>query len=173
MVLVNPYNDLIVNCACKGSKCFNKVNLLKLCQKERLYFGHPLILKDEIPVGIRSFLPFTQTLEEETDHLLCLSDHFDQRLIKADQSWNGDVAPKLIGFIQNVFSPGNAYLIQFNTHLSLTFIAGLILNPKSGVKAFPVQKKHDVIIDTTGSDAVIDHLYRQQVTYINDTKLPT
>jgi hypothetical protein len=68
-VLVNPYNDLIVNCASKGSKCFNKVNLLKLCQKERLYFGQPLILKDEIPVGIRSFLPFTQTLEEETNHI--------------------------------------------------------------------------------------------------------
>ncbi|KZS44912.1 hypothetical protein AK95_03175 [Paenibacillus sp. LC231] len=139
-VLVNPYNDLIVNCASKGSKSFNKVNLLKLCRKERLYSGQPLILKDEIPVGIRSFLPYTETLEEETNHLLCLSDHFDQRLIKTDQSWNGDVAPKLKGFIQDVFSLGNAYLIQFNTHLSITFVSGMILNPKSGVKAFPVQR---------------------------------
>ncbi|WDQ32155.1 SAVED domain-containing protein [Paenibacillus marchantiae] len=139
-ILVNPYNDLIVNCASKGSKKFNKDNLLRLCKKERLYSGRPLILTDEIPVGIRSFIPFTETLAEETSHLLCLSDHFDERLIKVDRSWIADIAPKLKGFIQEVFSPGSAYLIQFNTHLSITFVSGLILNPKSGVKAFPVQR---------------------------------
>ncbi|MCL6663528.1 SAVED domain-containing protein [Paenibacillus amylolyticus] len=139
-ILVNPYNDLIVNCASKGSKIFTKDTLLRLCKKEGLYSGRPLTLTDEIPVGIRSFLPFTETLTEETSHLLCLSDHFDERLIKVDKTWNTDIAPKLKGFIQEVFSPGSAYLIQFITHLSITFVSGMILNSKSGVKAFPIQR---------------------------------
>ncbi|ASA24288.1 SAVED domain-containing protein [Paenibacillus donghaensis] len=144
-VLVNPYNDLIVNCASKGSKRFNKESFLKLCRAERLYTGQPLLFKDDIPVGIRSFLPYTETLEEETNHLLCLSDHFDGRLLKSEKSWNGDIYARLVEFTKKVFSPGNAYLIQFNTHLSITFAAGLILNPKSGVKVFPVQRGDGLI----------------------------
>lgn len=144
-VLVNPYNDLIVNCASKGSKRFNKDSLIKLCRAERLYTGQPLLYKDDIPVGIRSFLPYTENLEEETNHLLCLSDHFDGRLLKSEKSWNGDIYARLVEFTQKIFSPGNAYLIQFNTHLSITFAVGLILNPKSGVKAFPVQRGDGLI----------------------------
>lgn len=144
-VLVNPYNDLIVNCASKGSKRFNKESLLKLCRTEKLYTGQPLLLKDDIPVGIRSFLPYSETLEEETKHLLCLNEHFDGRLLKPEKSWNQDIHPKLSGFLKEVFSPNHAYLIQFNTHLSITFATGLILNPKSGIRAFPVQRGNGLI----------------------------
>ncbi|MDN4617660.1 SAVED domain-containing protein [Paenibacillus sp. PsM32] len=144
-VLVNPYNDLIVNCASKGSKRFNKEDLLKLCRTEKLYTGQPMILKDNIPVGIRSFLPYTENLEEETHHLLCMSDDFDGRLLKSGKSWNEDIHAKVAEFTKSVFSPGSSYLIQFNTHLSITFAVGLILNPKSGVRAFPVQRGNGLI----------------------------
>ncbi|MCC3380580.1 SAVED domain-containing protein [Paenibacillus farraposensis] len=143
-VLVNPYNDLIVNCASKGSKRFNKETLLSLCRREGLYTGLQLII-DEISVGIRSFLSYAENLEEETSHLLCLCDHFDGRLIKPGKTWNEDIAQKLKEFTKGVFSPGNAYLLQLNTHLSITFALGLTLNPKSGVRAFPVQRGDGLI----------------------------
>lgn len=143
-VLVNPYNDLIVNCASKGSKRFNKEGLLNLCRGEGLYTGLQLII-DDIPVGIRSFLSHAENLEEETSHLLCLCDHFDGRLIKPEKTWNDDIAQKLREFTKEVFLPGNAYLLQLNTHLSITFALGLTLNPKSGVRAFPVQRGDGLI----------------------------
>lgn len=165
--LTNPYNDLIVNCAGMGSKRFNKDSLLKLCRTERLYTGQPLLLKDDIPVGIRSFLPFTENLDEETNHLLCLSDHFDGRLIKSEKSWNRDIYTKLLEFSKGVFSPGSAYLIQFNTHLSITFAAGLILNPKSGVRAFPVQRGGGLIawIPDVYHEVISDYpLFTEEIT---------
>ncbi|MCM3039612.1 hypothetical protein M3201_07860 [Paenibacillus motobuensis] len=69
-MLVNPYNDLIVNCASKGSKRFNRETLLNLCRREGLYTGLQLII-DEIP-GIRSFLSHAENLEEETPFTMSL-----------------------------------------------------------------------------------------------------
>lgn len=143
-VLVNPYNDLIVHCASKGSKRFNKETLLNLCRREGLYSGLQLLV-DDIPVGIRSFLSNTGNLEEETNHLLCLCDHFDGRQLKREKTWNNDIAQKLTEFIRGVFTPGNSYLLQLNTHLSITFAVGLSLNPKSGVRVFPIQRGDGLI----------------------------
>lgn len=139
-VHTNPYNDLIISCAAKGVNRFSKPDLIKLCKREGVYYGQPLIVNDEISVGIRSFLPFTESLEDETDHLLCISNLFSSRLLKEDKSWNEDVASTVKDFLQQTLLPGNAYYVQFNTHLSITFAAGMWLNPKSGTKVFPVQR---------------------------------
>lgn len=143
--LTNPYNDLVISCAAKGVKNFTKPDLIKICKTEGLYYGPPLIVNDEIAVGIRSFVPFTESLEDETEHLLCISHQFNDRLLKSDITWNEDVASAVKAFIQQTFQQGNAYYVQFNAHLSITFAAGMWLNPKSGIKVYPVQRGNGLV----------------------------
>lgn len=92
-----------------------------------------------IPIGITSFPRGAVQIEDET---MCLSllDKFDGRNLKNGYDWNNDVYPQLTKFLTSNTDNKNAYQLFLDTHASLAFAAGRILDSKSGINIFPMQK---------------------------------
>lgn len=92
-----------------------------------------------ISIGIKSFVRGAENLEDTT-RCLSLIDKFDGRKIKDGYDWNNDVFQKLKGFLTANTNNEHAYQIFLDTHASVAFAAGRVLDSKSGINAFPMQK---------------------------------
>lgn len=92
-----------------------------------------------ISIGVKSFSRGAVHIEDET---MCLSllDKFDGRNLKNGYDWNNDVYPELKEFLTSNTNSKNAYQIFLDTHVSLAFAAGRVLDSKSGINIFPMQK---------------------------------
>ena len=92
-----------------------------------------------IPISITSFPRGAIQIEDET---MCLSllDKFDGRNLKSEYDWNNDVYPQLTKFLTSHTNNKNAYQLFLDTHATLAFAAGRILDSKSGINIFPMQK---------------------------------
>ena len=65
---------------------------------------------------------------------------FEGRNLKSEYDWNNDIYPILREFLLENTNDKDAYQIYLDTHLSLAFAAGRVLDSKSGVNIFPMQK---------------------------------
>ncbi len=92
-----------------------------------------------ISIGITSFPRGAVHLEDET---MCLSllDKFEGRNIKEGYDWNNDVYEKVKEFLLANTNNNQAYQIFLDAHASLAFAAGQVLDSKSGINVFPIQK---------------------------------
>ncbi len=93
-----------------------------------------------ISIGVKSFNRGAEKLEEETESCLSFIDKFDGRNIKDEHDWNEDIYKNLKEFLLTNTSKKQAYQIFLDTHASLAFAAGRILDSKSGINVFPIQK---------------------------------
>ena len=92
-----------------------------------------------ISIGVKSFICESSGPE---DIKLCLSlaEMFNDRKIKGGYNWNRDIYEKLKNFLLTNTTTKQAYQIFLYAHLSIAFAAGRILNSKSGINIFPMQK---------------------------------
>ena len=90
-------------------------------------------------IDIKSFTRGAVHLEDET---MCLSllDKFDGRNLKNGYNWNYDIYLKLRNFLIENTNNKHAYQVYLNTHASIAFATGRILDSKSGINVFPIQK---------------------------------
>lgn len=93
-----------------------------------------------IPIGVKSFTRAVGRLEEDVDKCLSFVDKFADRKLKDEYDWNGDIYRNLKEFLLTNTSNRHAYQILMDAHISIAFAAGRILDSKSGVNIFPVQK---------------------------------
>lgn len=92
-----------------------------------------------ISIGIKSFTRGAVSLEDTTK-CLSLIDKFEGRNIKDGYGWNNDVYEKTKEFLLANTNNNHAYQIFLDTHASLAFAAGRVLDSKSGINVFPIQK---------------------------------
>lgn len=137
-----PYDDLIRKLHAAGHVLFTGADLQDWCEREGLWLGRPdTIPTDGVHLGIRSFLRFAEHMEDETEHLLDLVEHFDERPIRDPESWQQLIFPKLNEFLyQHVDRRRGPYYLHLDTHASIAFTAGYCLDPKLGVEVIPVQR---------------------------------
>ncbi len=92
-----------------------------------------------ISIGIKSF---TCEAVSSEDEMKCLSliDKFAGRNLKDGYGWNDDVYEKVKEFLLANTNKNHAYQIFLDAHTSLAFAAGRVLNSKSGINVFPIQK---------------------------------
>ncbi len=151
-----------------------------------------------ISIGIKSFTRGAVHIEDET---MCLSllDKFDGRNLKNGYNWNDDIYPKLRDFLIANTNDKHAYKVSLNTHASLAFAVGRILDSKSGINVFPIQKSatngnelwdvklsskrnysnwdisHEVFDENQSDSALIlnvtRHIYNDVVGYIKEKNL--
>jgi hypothetical protein len=95
---------------------------------------HPVL------VGVRSFTRRAEDMDDEMDKLLRLEAHFEGRHIKAPELWREAVYPELETFLERNLNGHDRYLLHLNTHTSIAFACGFLLDPKSGVDVVPVQR---------------------------------
>lgn len=136
----NPYVSLLQRLFQEGKTKFNKEELIEVCRSEGLWTGRNIMLVEEVPIGIRSFIRRAENLENDTFAMTCLLDYFSGRFLKDKFSWNEDIKAAVEDFIRCNLEEGNSYCIYLDTHSTIAFTAGFLLDPKSGVRAVPVQK---------------------------------
>ncbi len=155
--ILNPYTNLIRKWSENGITEFTKDFILKECIRENLYCGNDSLNSDYVEVGIRSFYRGAENMQDETEKMLCLMNCFNGRLIKEDYTWNEDIFNKLNNFITTEMVPTKKYRLHLDTHLSNAFLAGYLLDSKSGVEVYPMQKTTmgrkfwDVELDSAGN----------------------
>ena len=91
-------------------------------------------------IGIKSFITGIKNSEEDTEPWLFLVDKFDGRRIKEGYDWNIDIFRELKEFLLTNLNQEQAYQLFLDTHASLAFAAGRILQSNTGINIFPMQK---------------------------------
>lgn len=137
--LSHPYDDLIRKLHQAGRTEFKVADLREICEKEGLLLGHPGLEDKRLVFGLRSFFRWAEHMEDETDRLLCLVQHFDNRNIRDARLWNEAIIPKVLDFLSQMH-PGSSYELRMDTHSSIAFLAGFCLPSKSGIDIIPTQK---------------------------------
>lgn len=94
---------------------------------------------ERISIAVKSF-PCEAVYPEDTTKSLSLTDKFKNRKLKDGYDWNYDVYETLKDFLLANTSSDYACQIYLDTHSSLAFAAGRVLNSKSGINVFPMQK---------------------------------
>lgn len=139
-MVINPYVDLIKGLLTRGINTFTKEELLKICKDAGLWVGQTMQDISAHSIGIRSFHRWAENMEDETNAMLCLLEHFDGRYIKDQSHWNDSLLLKLEDFILTSTQEGVPHHIHLDTHSSIAFAAGYYLDSKSGVDVAPIQR---------------------------------
>ncbi|WP_433942299.1 SAVED domain-containing protein [Brevundimonas diminuta] len=106
------------------------------------------ILADTVPaappglmIALRTFQGIAAdlggTLPENT---LSLTESFNQRYLRDDRSWQGDIRPRVEAFLQDAARRSGVLRIILDAHASIAFFAGAVLDLKSGVESSLIQK---------------------------------
>ena len=88
-------------------------------------------------IGIVSFERGTEYLSGATETILSLKDKFDGRKLKSEYDWNRDIYSELDSFLKINTNVNYNYQLMIEVPLSIAFVAGRILDPKSRISAFP------------------------------------
>jgi len=137
---VHPYDDLIRKVHATGRKEFTRDQIREICEREGLWRGILTREKQAVQVGVRSFMRWAEYMEDETDHMLCLVRHFDNRNIREPTLWQEAIFPELENFLSKTLRRQQSYHLHLDTHTSIAFAIGYCLDPKSGIEVSPVQR---------------------------------
>lgn len=88
-------------------------------------------------IGIVSFERGTEYLSGATGTILSLNEKFNHRILKPEYDWDRDIYPEIDNFLKNNTDVNYNYQLLIESHLSIAFAAGRILDPKSRISAFP------------------------------------
>lgn len=131
---VNPYDDLARKLLGARQTVFTRDSIERICADEGLRPAPFLVaLPTRLQVGIRSFLRFTERLEDETSTMLNLLPYFEGRHAKSPAIWQGEIVPKLCDFLDGILRHDRAFDLHLHAHGSIAIVAGYHLDPKAGV----------------------------------------
>lgn len=88
-------------------------------------------------IGIVSFERGTDYLSGATETILSFKDKFEGRKLKSEYDWNRDIYPEIDSFLKINTDVNYNYQLMIEAPLSIAFVAGRILDPKSRISAFP------------------------------------
>lgn len=133
--ITNPYIDMIHAWMKVGKKTINAKDIMNQCRIENLIAPQ----KRHDMIAIRSFLKYTEGLEERVKGMLDLTPYFKDRMLKDEYKWS-DIERHIETFASENTNSQVNYHIELPVHLSVAFMAGRIMNSKSGIRVMPVQR---------------------------------
>lgn len=138
---VDGYNDLIFKLHNEGKKEFDKDSLEIVLKEEKLWVSTSTLDVQKIHrAGVRTFMKGAETIEFETEDLLCLCHHFEGRYVKEHDLWPSDILPALQKFADTTIAKNLPVLLHLDTHLSSAFTLGYLMDNKTGVDISVIQK---------------------------------
>ncbi len=112
-----------------------------LCRGEGLMNPAGAPVDDRLPVALRSFAgPAGDIVGAAPDDTLFLTELFNQRYLVAGREWQDDIRPRVESFLRTVAAKGTSLRLLLEAHASIAFLAGAILDLKSGIDVELVQK---------------------------------
>ena len=136
--LINPYDDLARRFIKTGKTEFTRADIQTICNREKLWMTQSIMEPNVYQIGIRSFLRWAESLEDETDRMLDLLRWFNGRHVHSPELWQTQIYPSVNEFL-TALRPGQACHLHLHAHLSIAFAAGYCLDSKSGIDAAVVQ----------------------------------
>jgi hypothetical protein len=122
-----PYDDLPYQWMTQDRLEFDRASFRALCERD---IGAP---EDRPKVyGVKSFEHKTDKLEDRCSAVLNLLGNFNERLIRPDSDWANMLYPALSSFLIAAAKASEKLRLVLDTHLSLSFAAGSVLDIKSG-----------------------------------------
>jgi hypothetical protein len=114
---------------------------LKLCEEEGLIVPMAAAADPFLPIAIRSFLgPAADIVGAAPDDTLLLVDQFRERYLRDDLDWQTDIRPRVEAFLLAAVKRSAQLRLVLDAHASIAFLAGSVLDLKSGVDVELVQK---------------------------------
>jgi hypothetical protein len=132
------YDDLIGKLHSQGRKDFDRKSFREMCEQERLLDKYRE--SNPVTMGVRSFMHPIDDLEARCDQTLNLVPHFNGRFIRDEEDWNNTLFPELRNFVLSAARTNDNLRIILDTHVSLAFGVGAILNVKSG-KSIEIEQR--------------------------------
>ena len=125
------YDDLIVKLFGQGSSEFDREGFRCMARREGL-LRTPRAGSEPTVVGVRSFMHSIDHLTDRCAEMLDLVRYFDGRYIRRNADWQERVEPALREFLVDAAKREERIRLVLDTHVSLAFAAGTVLNVKSG-----------------------------------------
>jgi hypothetical protein len=115
--------------------------LEELCRREGLLDPAGRPVSSKVPVAICSFVGApADSVGSPPQNTLILTDAFNERYLKDGQDWQADILPRVKGFIQPFLTDRRPIRLSLDAHASIAYLAGSILDLKSGVEVDLVQR---------------------------------
>jgi hypothetical protein len=118
---------------------FTRESFAAMCAKER-HFDHNNPLEDTIVLGVRSFPHPIVSLDERRLGMVDLVPYFDGRYIRNDSDWQNSILPKVRAYAIAAARSADHIRLILDTHVSVAFAAGAVLNIKSG-KSIEIEQR--------------------------------
>ena len=135
------YDELARQLKVRKLNTLDREALLQLCEDEGLLMARPTESDPFLPVAIRSFLgPAADIVGAAPEDTLLLTDEFRQRYLQEGREWQRDVRPKVERFLREAVKKSPKLRLILDAHASMAFLAGAVLDLKSGVETQLVQK---------------------------------
>lgn len=123
------YDDIIFQWLGQGRLQFDRKTFREACKRENLLISGGRV---HVVFGVKSFEHSFDRLEERCTTALNLVSHFDDRVIREQSEWASTLYPKLKGFLRDSATDNQHLRLILDTHVTLAFAAGAVLNIKSG-----------------------------------------
>ena len=135
------YDELARQLKVRGISSITKESLQSLARDEGLLDKQAAPADAFLPVCIRSFLgPAADVMDAAPEHTLSLVGDFRERYLHDNRSWQDDIRPKVVEFLQSMAKQSPKLRLILDAHASIAFLAGSILHVKSAVEVELVQK---------------------------------
>lgn len=135
------YDELARQLKVRQLSALNREAFLQLCRDEGLLVEWAAEPDPFLPIAIRSFLgPAADIVGAAPENTLLLTDHFRQRYLQDDREWQRDIRPMVEAFLRDAVKKSANLRLILDAHASIAFLAGAVLDLKSGVQTHLVQK---------------------------------
>ena len=135
------YDELARQLKVRRLNSLNRESLREFCREEGLLMDGAVAPDSLRPIAIRSFLgPAADIVGAAPEDTLLLTDDFRQRYLQDDREWQRDIRPKVESFLRAAVKKSAKLCLILDAHASIAFLAGAVLDLKSGVQTQLVQK---------------------------------
>ena len=136
------YDELARQLKIRGLNSLTRDTLLELCREHGLLApGVGTILDEALPIAIRSFWgPAADMAGTSPENTLVLTDEFNQRYLQDGRDWQRDIRPRVEAFLGAAVRRSARLRLILDAHASIAFLAGAVLDLKSGADVSLVQK---------------------------------
>ncbi|WP_316193244.1 MULTISPECIES: SAVED domain-containing protein [unclassified Bradyrhizobium] len=125
----------------RGLNSFTRETFRQLCKDESILAEIAVAADPYLPVAVRSFLgPASDIVGATPENTLMLTGSFKQRYLRDDLEWQRDVRPRVEDFLRAKVVQSPMLRLILDAHASVAFVAGAVLDVKSGVSIELVQK---------------------------------
>lgn len=165
----NPYPQLIRALCAEGKMWFTQDCIVKAATRESLISPSMLPSTSGTRLGIRTFIRWAENMEDETDVMLHLCDHFVDRHIRSSELWGTEIIPSITDFLRSNVRSGVNYVMDLQVLTSVAFFVGYLLDPKLNVRLAIVQDRGSAPweVDSNRISAVADR-WEEHVSFIGN-----